>query len=73
MDGWRVRPASFELNTPVIHGHPVAAGVGDAGVNQQHQVGRRGLSKDHFQVDRSLPNEAERQVSLWVKAAERLI
>lgn len=63
----------MEMNTPFIHRHPVGLRVGYAGVNQQHQVRLWGFGKAHFQVHRSVLDEAERQVSLRVKAAERLI
>lgn len=69
----RVRLASSEMNTPFVHRHPVALSEGYAGVNHQHQLRPGGFRKAHFQVHWSVLNEAERQVSLRVEAAERLI
>lgn len=63
----------FFKNTPIINKHPAGLSVGYAGVNQQHQVRLRGVQKAHFQIHWSILNEAERQVSLRVEAAERLI
>lgn len=61
------------MNTPFIHRHPVALSEGYAGVNHQHQVRLWGVSKAHFQVHWAVLNEAQRQVSLRVEAAKRLI
>lgn len=65
-------PFFFE-NTPIINKHPSGLSVSYAGVNQQHQVRVQGVQKAYFQIHWSILNEAERQVSLGVEAAERLI
>lgn len=56
-----------------MHRHPVGLSVSYAGVNQQHRVRLWRFVKAHFQIHSSVLNEAQRQVSLRVKAAERLI
>lgn len=58
-------------NVPVVNGHPAEEGsVSQAGVNQQHQVRVWGLQQAHLQVKRPTTQQAERQVSLGVVAAE---